>query len=139
MITYIGNPRTLYVERRADNEAPRSLDPRLHVINHSPTGFAWGYWGSGPAQLAFALIADALVAAIDHREDRSDEWRHTAIDAAVKRASDPALYQQFKQAIVGNWPQNAPFTITDEEIRDHVEAITNAMVADHVSSLERGR
>lgn len=34
------------------------LDPRpsqsLH--NHSPDGFSWGYAGSGPAQLALALL-----------------------------------------------------------------------------------
>jgi len=28
----------------------------LKVINHSPTGFNWGYGGSGPAQLALALL-----------------------------------------------------------------------------------
>lgn len=26
------------------------------VINHSPDGFAWGYGGSGPAQLALAIL-----------------------------------------------------------------------------------
>ncbi len=37
-----------------------ALAPRLDVWNHSPTGFAWGYGGSGPAQLALALLCDAL-------------------------------------------------------------------------------
>lgn len=32
---------------------------RLDLENHSPTGLEWGYGGSGPAQLALALIADA--------------------------------------------------------------------------------
>jgi len=27
----------------------RPLDPRLDLFNHAPTGFAWGYLGSGPA------------------------------------------------------------------------------------------
>ena len=31
---------------------------REHV-NHSPTGFEWGYEGSGPAQLAFAILLSA--------------------------------------------------------------------------------
>jgi hypothetical protein len=31
---------------------------RCDVVNHSPTGFAWGYAGSGPAQLALAILAD---------------------------------------------------------------------------------
>jgi hypothetical protein len=36
------------------------LDPRRDLANHSPTGFNWGYSGSGPAQLALAILADAL-------------------------------------------------------------------------------
>lgn len=28
----------------------------LELVNHSPTGFSWGYAGSGPAQLAVALL-----------------------------------------------------------------------------------
>lgn len=34
------------------------LNPRLDLWNHSPTGFEFGYGGSGPAQLALALLAD---------------------------------------------------------------------------------
>jgi uncharacterized protein (DUF2249 family) len=30
----------------------------LGLRNHSPSGFAWGYGGSGPAQLALAILAD---------------------------------------------------------------------------------
>lgn len=56
------------------------LDPRLDLWNHSPTGFEWGYEGSGPAQLALAILADHL------RDD----------DAAVK------LHQPFKRRVVAN-------------------------------------
>ena len=35
---------------------PVPLTPSLALANHSPTGFAWGYAGSGPAQLALALL-----------------------------------------------------------------------------------
>jgi hypothetical protein len=38
------------------NDTP--LNPRLDLWNHSPNGFEWGYGGSGPAQLALALLAD---------------------------------------------------------------------------------
>jgi hypothetical protein len=38
----------------------RPLNPRLDLWNHSPTGFEWGYGGSGPAQLALAILADHL-------------------------------------------------------------------------------
>ena len=30
----------------------------LDEVNHSPTGFEWGYCGSGPSQLAFAILYD---------------------------------------------------------------------------------
>jgi hypothetical protein len=34
------------------------LPPRNDLRNHSPDGFQCGYSGSGPAQLALALLAD---------------------------------------------------------------------------------
>jgi hypothetical protein len=36
----------------------KPLDPRYDLRNNSPTGFAWGYNGSGPAQLALAILTD---------------------------------------------------------------------------------
>jgi hypothetical protein len=36
------------------------LNPRTDLRNHSPTGFEWGYEGSGPAQLALAILCDFL-------------------------------------------------------------------------------
>jgi hypothetical protein len=64
----------------------------LDLWNHSPTGFEWGYCGSGPAQLALAILADhcqdderalnfyqrykwAVVAELPHRE-----WIITSVD-----------------------------------------------------------
>nr|WP_245779558.1 DUF6166 domain-containing protein [Halostagnicola kamekurae] len=34
------------------------LERSLDIVNHSPSGFEWGYSGSGPAQLACALLLD---------------------------------------------------------------------------------
>ena len=38
------------------NGVPLPLAPSLALRRHSPTGFEWGYEGSGPAQLALALL-----------------------------------------------------------------------------------
>lgn len=35
---------------------PVPLGPSLAVRNHSPSGFEWGYAGSGPAQSALAIL-----------------------------------------------------------------------------------
>lgn len=48
------------VTAREIDRLPRKLPLRLDLFNHSPCGFEWGYGGSGPAQLALALLAHAL-------------------------------------------------------------------------------
>jgi hypothetical protein len=37
-----------------------AVRPLRHVVRHSPTGMEWGYGGSGPADLALSILADAL-------------------------------------------------------------------------------
>lgn len=58
------------------------------VWNHSPDGFAWGYGGSGPAQLALAIL----------------------LEAGLDEARAVELHQAFKWAIVAPLPR-AGFTI----------------------------
>lgn len=43
------------------NGRPLSPYASQRLINHSPDGFAWGYGGSGPAQLALAVLLEAGV------------------------------------------------------------------------------
>lgn len=50
--------RTQVFCRHDDNSTPYPIRERQDLDNHSPTGFAWGYSGSGPAQLALAILAD---------------------------------------------------------------------------------
>jgi len=40
-----------------DRGEAKPLNPRTDIRNHGP-GLEWGYMGSGPAQLALAIIAD---------------------------------------------------------------------------------
>lgn len=59
MKTYLGRATNRGAVFRADALTIDKLPLRLDLVNHSPTGFEWGYGGSGPAQLALALLADA--------------------------------------------------------------------------------
>jgi hypothetical protein len=59
-VVYVGYRRRgdAIVEKRPGQER---LTPErsLELVNHSPSGFEWGYGGSsGPAQLALALLLD---------------------------------------------------------------------------------
>lgn len=78
-----------------------SLDPRYDLKNHSPDGFNWGYLGSGPSQLALALLADAL--ADDQRALR--------------------LYLEFKFRVVARWPQGGRWTMSADAIRQYADTI----------------
>jgi len=43
--------------------------------NHSPDGFAWGYGGSGPAQLALAVMLEVKGEAFGYQEFK---WKEIA-------------------------------------------------------------
>lgn len=72
----------------------KPLKKRFDIRKHSPAGFSWGYGGSGPAQLALAIMADFL-------ED----------DATAQRA-----YQGFKSEVVSRLPQDGGWELTGEQI-----------------------
>ena len=55
MRTYTGVRADSRVIVRTDGEP---LCPRLDIHPLSQTGFDWGYAGSGPSQLALAILAD---------------------------------------------------------------------------------
>jgi len=59
------------------NGTELSPEKSLKVRNHSPSGFAWGYGGSGPAQLALAILLEF-----------------------VDEETAELLYQEFKRAFI---------------------------------------
>ncbi len=63
------------------DDRPLRPDRSRRVFDHSPTGFEWGYGGSGPAQLALAIVLDVT----------GDKERALA------------TYQWFKWATVALW------------------------------------
>ena len=54
--------------------APLDWRSSLAVRNHSPTGPAWGYGGSGPAQLALAILLAVTDAATAERFYQQFKW-----------------------------------------------------------------
>ena len=68
------------------------LDCRYDLLSASPAGFQFGHGGSGPAQLAIAMLADAL----------GDEF-------ACEH------YQQFKREVVSKLPEQG-WTLTKQDL-----------------------
>lgn len=77
------------VEITVDGEI---LDKRYDLLSASPTGFEYGYGGSGPAQLAIAMLAHAF----------DDEF-----------ATDH--YQRFKREVIAALPEEG-WTLTKEDL-----------------------
>jgi len=100
MKVYVGRRTGSATDVMVDGEP---LNPRLDLWNHSPTGFEWGYGGSGPAQLALALLADCL------------EYEEDAI----------GWHQDFKANVIVGLPHDG-WVLTEEEIRDTINAFENA-------------
>lgn len=71
------------------------LDMTARAKRHSPTGFAWGYGGSGPAALAHSLLTSVM----------GESYAN-------------AHYMQYKWDVIAILPQDRPWTMTDQEIKD---------------------
>ena len=69
------------------------------VYNHSPDGFNWGYRGSGPAQLALAVMLELT--------DQDD----TAL----------RLYQKFKAEVVANLNQDEDFELEVDDVKEWIK------------------
>lgn len=94
MITYKGKRTNKGVGSQIVLRNGRPLSPRasLKLYPHSPDGFNWGYGGSGPAQLALALLYNAT-------HDKNLALHN---------------YQAFKWGHVSRWGDS--WQITDQEI-----------------------
>jgi hypothetical protein len=101
-------PRTYRAEhfgvaRVIEGNQERGLDPRLDLRSFSVTGFSWGYKIGGPQQLGLAILCDMF-------DDR----------VAVRYC------EEFTNRAIATRAKDAPFEITENEVRRHVEEMEKA-------------
>lgn len=58
MNTYIGICDSQHWYEITKNGTPFDPRPSQKLYNHSPDGFSWSYYGSGPAQLALGILLE---------------------------------------------------------------------------------
>jgi uncharacterized protein DUF6166 len=97
------HPSAWRVEITEPGKPDRALDPCTDVANHSSSGFSWGFQGSGPAQLALALLCDAV---------------------GVRRALP--LYQAFKRQRIARLEQYVGWRMTQAEVVQWVQEAENS-------------
>jgi len=82
------------------------LDPRNDLIDHSPTGYSWGYDGSGPAQLALAILAHEF---FDEVALRHYQWFKTNVIAQFKKDQTFVLKSGQVKQIMPQIGKNGPW------------------------------
>lgn len=95
-----------------------------HVIKHSPTGFAWGYGGSGPAETARCILIHFFGEEVRCRNcdgsgrvrNFGDEVEAYCPDCAGEGYRLPVNYQDFKFNVIAKLPQNEPWRLTGLQI-----------------------
>lgn len=97
--TILGDDDDRIVTAHRPGRPARQLPLHLDIVNHSPTGFCWGYGGSGPAQLSLAVLLDYL---------RGDKER------ALR------MYQDFKFKVIARFDQNKPFTLEGRTVENFI-------------------
>lgn len=90
---------------------PDGTEPLHHVVRHSPTGFGWGYAGSGPAELALAIVCDRL--GLRGAGGTYSPMLVTADDRCV--LPEPP-YQRFKADRIARLPQGESWIIQAAEV-----------------------
>jgi uncharacterized protein DUF6166 len=95
-----------------DGDITRQLDPRFDLRKHSPDGFNWGYGGSGPAQLALAICADAL-----GRDDVAQ-----------------AVYMDFKRKVIARI-DNEEWIMPEEFVQDAIESVLREKIREKISRM----
>jgi hypothetical protein len=112
-----------------DDKIPYQLP---HIPVHSPTGFNAGYLGSGPADLALALLAhhfgedpEAVLLGWQCQQGSSTQSRASGLGKLVSESKAVKLHQRFKQDIVGNifLGDNESYTLNDEQIGHWVNEV----------------
>jgi len=91
----------------------KPLPPRLDLWNHSPAGFEFGYGGSGPAQLALAILADFFEVPTAYE---SDDRHHPSAERAIR------LHQFFKFLVISGIKGDS-FKLTADDVAQAVHEL----------------
>lgn len=85
--------------------------PLPHYVLHSPDGFEWGHEGSGPADLALALLAEASGegAALQLYLEEGGGSRSTPICLR--------LHQIYKHRVVAKFPMGEEFELPEPRVQ----------------------
>jgi hypothetical protein len=115
----------------SDGAAYYPLQTHQDIRNHSPDGFNWGYGGSGPSQLALAILADHFGPAkppetCPYCQSKMLHWKCTESECAYdgEKAGDNwkhiqggiVHYMKFKMDVIARLTQGAPFKLDSDDI-----------------------
>jgi len=100
---------------RRDRHQVKTNVPHL-VVHHSPTGFEFGYAGSGPADLALNIV-QAILNRLGYKGERTTCYRGTCFSLAYR------MHQPFKFAFIAGAPREGtviPYPVVEAWVAERV-------------------
>jgi len=90
--------------RKIEDGSITEMPAHREIVNHSPDGFEWGYNGSGPSQLAMAIVVEML------------KYLYNWDNVIIRRVIQP-LSLAFRSEVVSRFPTQA-FKFTDDDMKE---------------------
>lgn len=110
---------------------PSGITVRLkHYEIHSPDGFQYGYGGSGPADLALAILAHALGERPTRRAYQAQGMEGEPRLYCLQR------YHEFKWQVIAKLPKDEPFEIAGSFVQEWLES--HPYSSEHGQAVEVG-
>lgn len=97
---------------------PNRQYPLKHIIHHSPTGFAWGYGGSGPADTARSILWDLAGQKVADTFYQAFKWAFIAGAGIGKDGGEPEFVIEGQSIL--DWLRQA---VTDKNQQEPQEAL----------------
>jgi hypothetical protein len=87
-------------------------------VHHSPTGFEWGYLGSGPSDLAINICEWFLLNILNYSGPRQSLFDGSCFDLSLE------LHQKLKEDVISRIPYRGgvvPFEVLREWFKTNIE------------------
>ena len=101
--------------RVVENNVSRLL---AHYGLHSPSGFSWGYSGSGPAETALNILADYFGEheTITLKDIKTSQKAQRKFRALRRTANGELLYQVFKRQVIAGFAKDKSWRYTENDL-----------------------
>jgi hypothetical protein len=80
------------------------LNLYLDEVNHSPDGFQWGYSGSGPSQLAYAMLRQYTLTRFSNSKEFTQKYYRSFREKFIANIKEDSFV--IEESVIYDWMHN---------------------------------